>query len=175
MDTQVGKGRKKAMGNTSSASWSSAPWSSVSEIDGNDVDYENVIVNIGVLEKCGFDAINILNISLATNGDQIAQTKTAAYSTQLQQGLTYSLHKSQMDSAVITIQVMNGEEVVAKQSIFVKSLLGAAATQKMFFHDVTWDQSTTASDYARPTVKLGFQLLSGDGKIHMGKQPHFQV
>jgi hypothetical protein len=139
---------------------------------------ENIIVNISVLETRGFDSISIVSISLSTNGDQIAQTTTAAHSTQLQHGLSYSLHKSQMDSAVVTIQVMNGVEVVAKQSILVKSLLGTAAKQKVLFfqHDVNWGHSTTASDNANcQTVKLGFQLLSGDGKIHMAKQPHFQV
>ena len=178
------------MGNNSSFSWSPA-----NECAAKDFDYqnfpmavnaageanvtaENVIVNICVLETRGFDAISIVSISLSSNGDQIAQTKTAAHSTQLQHGLSYSLHKSQMDSTLITIQVMNGVDVVAKQSIFVKSLLGTAAMQKVLFfqHDVIWDHSTTASDDANcQTVKLGFQLLSGDGKIHMAKQPHFQV
>jgi hypothetical protein len=103
-----------------------------------------------------------------------------ADSTQLQHGFSYSMHKSQLDSGAITIQVMNGATVVATQSIFVKSLLGTASKQKFFQHEVAWggDNSPAVSVHNAhcPTVKLGFELLSvGDGKVHMAKQPHFQV
>jgi hypothetical protein len=94
-----------------------------------------VIFNIGVIEKRGFDAFSVTIISLSANGyqNQTGETATAgmATQTQLQHGFTYCCHKTCLESGVLNLQVMNGDQVVAEQSIPVKSLVGKASSKKV--------------------------------------------
>ena len=94
-----------------------------------------VIFNIGVIEKRGFDAFSVTIISLTANGyqNQTGETATAgmATQTQLQHGFTYCCHKTCLESGALNIQIMNGDQVVAEQSIPVKSLVGKASSKKV--------------------------------------------
>ena len=94
-----------------------------------------VIFNIGVIEKRGFDAFSVTIISLSANGyqNQTGETATAgmATQTQLQHGFTYCCHKTSLESGVLNVQIMNGDQVVAEQSIPVKSLVGKASSKKV--------------------------------------------
>ena len=146
--------------------------------DGAPVGPENaVIFNAGFVNVSGFapDAILVLTLSAEGYKDQVGQTATIGLVDHghrklaphmLQKAFTFALDKNCLESAVLTLKVLKGNNVAAERKIPVRQLKYSG--QKFFNETIVFGalQGPGKNTNVVPTVKMAFELLSvGDGKI----------
>ena len=134
-------------------------------------------VSIGGLDGAAWGAGPVVSFTLSADGcvPQYGQTATVglATSAMLQKGFTFALDRDVLASAVLTLRVASGAQVL-ERAIPVRSLKYSG--QKFFNETISFGmlQGPDRNSKSVPTVKLAFELLAvGDGKVHVAKQPHY--
>ena len=173
------------MGNTGSTisakNWDASRMPTVQNSAGASLPPERaVIFNADVAEVSCFPAGSVVSLSLVATGykTQTVQTTTAGRAghgtSMLQKGFTFALDKYCLESAVLMLKVVSGNQTLAERAIPVKTLKYSG--QKFFNETISFGMlaGEAKNHTSVPTVKMAFELLSvGDGKIHEAKQPHF--
>ena len=173
------------MGNTGSTisakNWDASRMPTVQNSAGAALAAEHaVIFNVGIADVRCFPATSIVSLSLVANGykTQTVQTTTAGMAghgtSMIQKGFTFALDKHCLESAVLVLKVVSGNQTLAERAIPVKTLKYSG--QKFFNDTISFGmlQGMDKNHTAVPTIKMAVELLSvGDGKIHEGKHPHF--
>jgi hypothetical protein len=152
--------------------------------DGAPVTAENaVIFNVGFVNAVGFAPNAILVLTLTADGykDQIGQTATIGLVDHghvklaphmLQKAFTFALDKNCLQTAVLSLKVLKGNDVAAERKIPVRSLKYSG--QKFYKETIVFGalQGPGKNTNVVPTVKMSFELLSvGDGKIFVNSSP----
>jgi len=138
-----------------------------------------VIFNIGAFDAACFGPGAVVTFTLnATNcapqSGQTAAVCNVGNSSMVAKGFTFALDKNALESAVLTLQVASGAEVLATTDIPVKRFKYSG--KKYFTDTVSFGmlQGKGRNTSLVPTVKVAVELLStGDNKVYMQKQTHF--
>ena len=141
-----------------------------------------VIFNVGCRDLGGFGENAIVSFTLSAEGykDQVAQTTTVGMldhkhvplaKSMLNKGFTFALDKDCLQTATLTVRVMNGNKIAAERALPVRTLKYSG--QKFFNETITFGALQGPNKHTAEicTVKLSFELISiGDGKIFLNSR-----
>jgi hypothetical protein len=141
-----------------------------------------VIFNVGCRELGGFGDNAVVSLTLQCEGwkDQVGQTTSIGMldhkhvplvQAMLLKGFTFALHRDCLQSATLTLRVVNGNKVACERAIPVRTIKYSG--QKFFNEQIVFGalQGPTRNTTPICTVKLSFELISiGDGKIFLNSR-----
>ena len=138
-----------------------------------------VIFNVGACDAACFGPGAVVTFTLNATGcaPQTGQTASVSHvgsTSMVAKGFTFALDKNALESAVLTLEVSSGAEVLATTTIPVKKFKYSG--KKYFTETVSFGMlhGKDRNTHLVPTVKLAVELLStGDNKVYVQKQTHF--
>jgi len=143
---------------------------------------DSVIFNVGVRELGGFGDNAVVSLTLQCEGwkDQVGQTTSVGMlehkhvpcvQAMLLKGFTFALHRDSLQSATLTLRVIDGNKIACERAIPVRTIKYSG--QKFFNEQIVFGALQGPDKHTRKicSVKLSFELISiGDGKIYLNSR-----